>query len=60
LDILSKGRNPKEIKQHFGKTYDNLAKIAWKDDEIVVATQSRDKEEVLFVKPLVLTEAIVI
>jgi dynein heavy chain len=28
LDILSKGRNPKEIKQHFGKTYDNLAKIA--------------------------------
>jgi hypothetical protein len=58
FDILSKDCNPKEIKQHFGKTYYNLVKITWKNDEIVVAMQSREKKEVLFVKPLVLTEAI--
>jgi dynein heavy chain len=27
LDILSKGRNPKDIEQHFGKVFDNPVKV---------------------------------
>jgi dynein heavy chain len=27
LDILSKGWNPKDIEQHFGKVFDNLVKV---------------------------------
>jgi hypothetical protein len=27
LDIVSKGRNPKDIEQYFGKVFDNLVKV---------------------------------
>lgn len=54
LDILSKGRNPKEIEPHFGKVFDNLVKVNWKDDKTVTAMGSREKEIVPFDEPLVL------
>jgi dynein heavy chain len=60
LDILSKGRNPRDIEPHFAKVYDNLVKVNWEDNSAgtVVAMISRENEVVPFDQPLVLEGAV--
>jgi len=60
LDILSKGKNPKEIEPHFSKVFDNLVAVTWKANTpgTVMAMQSREKEVVPFDSPLVLEGAV--
>jgi dynein heavy chain len=48
LDILSKGRNPQDIEQHFGKVFDNLVKVKWTGPKKCNAMCSRENEVVDF------------
>lgn len=54
LDILSKGRHPKEIEEHFSKVFDNLVKVKWSGDNKCTAMISREGEVVDFDNELVL------
>jgi dynein heavy chain len=46
LDILSKGRDPQDIEQHFGKVFDNLVKVEWTGPRTFRAMMSRENEKV--------------
>jgi len=48
LDILSKGRNPQDIEEHFSKVYDNLVKVKWTGPKTCSAMISREGEVVDF------------
>jgi dynein heavy chain len=48
LDILSKGRNPQDIEEHFGKVFDNLVKVRWTGPKTCNAMCSRENEMVEF------------
>jgi hypothetical protein len=53
-DILSKGRNPKEIDPHIAKIFYYLVKFAFKDDKTYTSMSSRSKVIVPFDEPVVL------
>ena len=55
LDILSKGRHPKDIEQHFSKVFDNLVKVEWVNDNTVSAMISKEGEKVDFLEDVVLS-----
>ena len=48
LEILSKGRNPQQIEEHFSKVYDNLIKVKWTGPKTCSAMMSREGEVVEF------------
>ncbi|KAH0788142.1 Dynein heavy chain family protein [Histomonas meleagridis] len=52
LDILSKGRNPKDIEQHFSKVFDNLVKVNWTGPKTCNAMISSEGEVVNFEEEL--------
>ena len=58
LDILSKGRNPKDIEQHFGKVFDNLVKVQWTGPNTCKAMISRENEIVEFDEEIELKGAV--
>jgi dynein heavy chain len=58
LDILSKGRNPQDIEQHFGKVFDNLVKVKWTGPKTCIAMSSRENEVVDFEEELELEGAV--
>ena len=56
VDVLSKGRNPPAVQEHFSKFTDNIGAIQWKlDDDVPTGTAlgmvSGDGEEVRFPGP---------
>ncbi|OHS95209.1 Dynein heavy chain family protein [Tritrichomonas foetus] len=58
LDILSKGRNPKDIEEHFGKVFDNLVKVEWTGPRTCKAMISREGEKVDFDEEIELKGAV--
>ena len=58
LDILSKGRNPKDIEEHFGKVFDNLVKVRWTGPKTCNAMISREGEVVDFDEEIELSGAV--
>jgi dynein heavy chain len=54
LDILSKGRNPKDIEQNFGKVFDSLAKVKYTGEKTCNGMVSRENEHVDFEEDITL------
>jgi hypothetical protein len=58
LGILSKGRNPKDIEQHSGKVFDNLAKVKYMGEKTCNGTVSRENEYVDFEEDITLERVV--